>query len=162
MHVPWQRLQPLRWPMTSRLWLHVVVAGLLMHAADFSASHGAHAGRNPAGITALLPALRPALPSPTSDLNAAAPAESLASLWHDVLASSITNLATMAPILGISAPISLRRRVGVNCLISVMYLPPPFAVTLERPFFDIAVSAITPLSATIACAAVALVRSRRR
>src|SRR2546423_7760226 len=35
----WQRHEPLRWPQTPQMWMHVVVAGLLMHAANLGASH---------------------------------------------------------------------------------------------------------------------------
>jgi drug/metabolite transporter (DMT)-like permease len=55
----WQRQQPLRWPATPREALHVVVAGLLMHAVNLGGSHYAQYLGMSAGITALVLAAQP-------------------------------------------------------------------------------------------------------
>ena len=55
----WQRRQPLRWPATPRDWWHVVVAGLLMHAANLGGSHYAQYLGMSAGVTALVLAAQP-------------------------------------------------------------------------------------------------------
>jgi drug/metabolite transporter (DMT)-like permease len=55
----WQRQQALRWPSTQREWLHVIVAGLLMHAANLGGSHYAQYMGMSAGITALVLATQP-------------------------------------------------------------------------------------------------------
>jgi drug/metabolite transporter (DMT)-like permease len=55
----WQRQQPLRWPGTARDWLHVVIAGLLMHAANLGGSHYAQYLGMSAGVTALVLAAQP-------------------------------------------------------------------------------------------------------
>src|SRR5262249_56520348 len=49
----WQRHQPLRWPEDPRAWMHVIVAGLLMHAANLGASHYSQYLGMSAGVTAL-------------------------------------------------------------------------------------------------------------
>jgi drug/metabolite transporter (DMT)-like permease len=62
----WQRREPLRWPGTPVAWVHVIVAGLLMHGANLGASHYAQYLGMSAGVTALIAAgllnerLRPA------------------------------------------------------------------------------------------------------
>lgn len=53
------RQQPLRWPASRREWLHVVVAGLLMHAANLGGSHYAQYLGMSAGVTALVLATQP-------------------------------------------------------------------------------------------------------
>ncbi len=55
----WQRQQPLRWPASRAEWLHVVVAGLLMHAANLGGSHYAQYLGMSAGVTALVLATQP-------------------------------------------------------------------------------------------------------
>jgi drug/metabolite transporter (DMT)-like permease len=55
----WQRQQPLRWPAAPSEWLHVVVAGLLMHAANLGGSHYAQYLGMSAGVTALVLATQP-------------------------------------------------------------------------------------------------------
>lgn len=55
----WQRQQALRWPATPMQWLHVIVAGLLMHAANLGGSHYAQYLGMSAGITALVLATQP-------------------------------------------------------------------------------------------------------
>lgn len=50
-----------RWPIGARAWLHVVVAGLLMHAVNLGGSHYAQYLGMSAGITALLLATQPLL-----------------------------------------------------------------------------------------------------
>ncbi len=55
----WQRQQPLRWPASPRDWLHVVIAGLLMHAANLGGSHYAQYLGMSAGVTALVLATQP-------------------------------------------------------------------------------------------------------
>lgn len=55
----WQRQQPLRWPTDRREWLHVVVAGLLMHAANLGGSHYAQFLGMSAGVAALVLATQP-------------------------------------------------------------------------------------------------------
>jgi drug/metabolite transporter (DMT)-like permease len=55
----WQRQQALRWPAAPAEWLHVVVAGLLMHAANLGGSHYAQYLGMSAGITALVLATQP-------------------------------------------------------------------------------------------------------
>lgn len=55
----WRRQQPLRWPATQAEWLHVIVAGLLMHSANLSASHYAQYLGMSAGVTALILATQP-------------------------------------------------------------------------------------------------------
>jgi drug/metabolite transporter (DMT)-like permease len=55
----WQRQQPLRWPADRREWLHVIVAGLLMHAANLGGSHYAQYLGMSAGVTALVLATQP-------------------------------------------------------------------------------------------------------
>ena len=53
------RREPLRWPGDARGWLHVVVAGLLMHAANLGGSHYAQYFGMSAGVTALVLATQP-------------------------------------------------------------------------------------------------------
>ncbi|MCA3222705.1 MAG: DMT family transporter [Burkholderiales bacterium] len=53
------RREPLRWPGNGRDWLHVVVAGLLMHAANLGGSHYAQYFGMSAGVTALVLATQP-------------------------------------------------------------------------------------------------------
>jgi drug/metabolite transporter (DMT)-like permease len=50
-----------RWPRGARAWFHVVVAGLLMHAANLGGSHYAQYLGMSAGITALILATQPLL-----------------------------------------------------------------------------------------------------
>jgi len=55
----WHRHEPLRWPASARERIHVVVAGLLMHAANLGASHYAQYLGMSAGIVALVLAAQP-------------------------------------------------------------------------------------------------------
>jgi len=55
----WQQREPLRWPVSAVAWLHVVVAGLLMHAANLGASHYSQYLGMSAGVTALVLAAQP-------------------------------------------------------------------------------------------------------
>src|SRR5215470_123886 len=55
----WQRRERIRWPATPREWMHVVVAGLLMHAANLGASHYSQYLGMSAGVTALVLAAQP-------------------------------------------------------------------------------------------------------
>jgi drug/metabolite transporter (DMT)-like permease len=55
----WDRRDALRWPATRREWLHVVAAGVLMHAANLGGSHYSQYLGLSAGITALVLALQP-------------------------------------------------------------------------------------------------------
>lgn len=55
----WQHQQPLRWPASRSEWLHVTIAGLLMHAANLGASHYAQYLGMSAGLTALILATQP-------------------------------------------------------------------------------------------------------
>jgi drug/metabolite transporter (DMT)-like permease len=55
----WQRREPLRWPATRRAWMHVIVAGLLMHAANLGASHYSQYLGMSAGVTALVLGAQP-------------------------------------------------------------------------------------------------------
>jgi drug/metabolite transporter (DMT)-like permease len=50
-----------RWPAGPRAWLHVIVAGLLMHAGNLAGSHYAQYLGMSAGITALILATQPLL-----------------------------------------------------------------------------------------------------
>ena len=50
-----------RWPSTLRSWMHIVVAGLLMHACNLGGSHYAQYLGMSAGITALILATQPLL-----------------------------------------------------------------------------------------------------
>jgi drug/metabolite transporter (DMT)-like permease len=53
------RRDPLRWPTDARTWGHVIVAGLLMHAANLGGSHYAQYLGMSAGVTALVLATQP-------------------------------------------------------------------------------------------------------
>ncbi|HUL68009.1 MAG TPA: DMT family transporter [Burkholderiaceae bacterium] len=55
----WQRRERLRWPATPRAWMHVIVAGLLMHAANLGASHYSQYLGMSAGVTALVLGAQP-------------------------------------------------------------------------------------------------------
>ena len=55
----WHRREPLRFPASAREWSHVIVAGLLMHAANLGGSHYAQYLGMSAGITALVLATQP-------------------------------------------------------------------------------------------------------
>src|SRR5215471_6887405 len=55
----WQRREALRWPATRRAWMHVIVAGLLMHAANLGGSHYSQYLGMSAGVTALVLAAQP-------------------------------------------------------------------------------------------------------
>ncbi len=55
----WQRREAIRWPNSPRLWLHVIVAGVLMHAANLGGSHYAQYLGMSAGVTALVLATQP-------------------------------------------------------------------------------------------------------
>jgi drug/metabolite transporter (DMT)-like permease len=55
----WHRREPLRLPAGPSEWLHVIVAGLLMHAANLGASHYSQYLGMSAGVTALVLATQP-------------------------------------------------------------------------------------------------------
>jgi drug/metabolite transporter (DMT)-like permease len=55
----WNRREPLRWPSTPPQWGHVIVAGLLMHAANLSGSHYAQYLGMSAGVAALVLSVQP-------------------------------------------------------------------------------------------------------
>jgi len=55
----WHRAAPLRWPQGGAQWLHVIVAGLLMHAANLGGSHSAQYLGMSAGVTALVLSVQP-------------------------------------------------------------------------------------------------------
>lgn len=55
----WHRRERLRFPRNANEWRHVVVAGLLMHAANLGASHYAQYLGMSAGVTALVLATQP-------------------------------------------------------------------------------------------------------
>lgn len=55
----WQRREPLRWPVGASQWMHLVVAGLLMHAANLGGSHYAQFLGMSAGVVALILAVQP-------------------------------------------------------------------------------------------------------
>lgn len=55
----WSRREPLRWPASTTHWLHVAVAGLLMHAANLGGSHYAQYLGMSAGVTALVLSVQP-------------------------------------------------------------------------------------------------------
>jgi drug/metabolite transporter (DMT)-like permease len=55
----WQSRERLRWPESPRAWMHVVFAGLLMHAANLGASHYSQYLGMSAGVTALVLAAQP-------------------------------------------------------------------------------------------------------
>ncbi|MGE5338569.1 MAG: DMT family transporter [Gemmatimonadota bacterium] len=55
----WHRQEPLRFPASAREWRHVIVAGLLMHAANLGGSHYSQYLGMSAGITALVLATQP-------------------------------------------------------------------------------------------------------
>jgi drug/metabolite transporter (DMT)-like permease len=55
----WHRRDPLRWPASPRAWWHVIVAGLLMHAANLGGSHYAQYLGMSAGIAALVLSAQP-------------------------------------------------------------------------------------------------------
>jgi drug/metabolite transporter (DMT)-like permease len=55
----WHRAEPLRWPRGGAQWLHVIVAGLLMHAANLGGSHSAQYLGMSAGVTALVLSAQP-------------------------------------------------------------------------------------------------------
>ena len=57
--VPWVILTRARWPTTKREFLHIAVAGLLMHATNLAGSHYTQYLGMSAGITALLLATQP-------------------------------------------------------------------------------------------------------
>ncbi|HTT10068.1 MAG TPA: DMT family transporter [Burkholderiaceae bacterium] len=54
-----RRRDPIRWPAAPREWMHVIVAGLLMHAANLGASHYSQYLGMSAGVTALVLAAQP-------------------------------------------------------------------------------------------------------
>jgi drug/metabolite transporter (DMT)-like permease len=55
----WHRRERLRWPSSSAQWAHVVVAGLLMHAANLGGSHYAQYLGMSAGVAALVLSVQP-------------------------------------------------------------------------------------------------------
>lgn len=55
----WHRREPLRWPGNRREWLHLIVAGLLMHAVNLGGSHYAQYLGMSAGVAALVLATQP-------------------------------------------------------------------------------------------------------
>lgn len=55
----WHRREPLRFPASAREWRHVIVAGVLMHAANLGGSHYSQYLGMSAGITALVLATQP-------------------------------------------------------------------------------------------------------
>jgi len=55
----WRRREPLRWPASPEQWAHVVVAGLLMHAANLGGSHYAQYLGMSAGVAALVLSAQP-------------------------------------------------------------------------------------------------------
>jgi drug/metabolite transporter (DMT)-like permease len=55
----WHRRERLRWPASSAQWAHVVIAGLLMHAANLGGSHYAQYLGMSAGVAALVLSVQP-------------------------------------------------------------------------------------------------------
>jgi drug/metabolite transporter (DMT)-like permease len=55
----WHRREPLRWSASPAQWAHVVIAGLLMHAANLGGSHYAQYLGMSAGIAALVLSVQP-------------------------------------------------------------------------------------------------------
>jgi drug/metabolite transporter (DMT)-like permease len=55
----WHRREKLRWPGSPNEWTHVLVAGLLMHAANLGGSHYAQYLGMSAGVTALVLSVQP-------------------------------------------------------------------------------------------------------
>ncbi len=55
----WHRAEPLRWPGSGAQWMHVIVAGLLMHAANLGGSHYAQYLGMSAGVAALVLSVQP-------------------------------------------------------------------------------------------------------
>ena len=55
----WHHRGRLRWPSGGREWTHVIVAGLLMHAANLGGSHYAQYLGMSAGVTALVLSVQP-------------------------------------------------------------------------------------------------------
>ncbi len=55
----WSRREPLRWPASIGQWAHVLIAGLLMHAANLGGSHYAQYLGMSAGVTALVLSVQP-------------------------------------------------------------------------------------------------------
>jgi drug/metabolite transporter (DMT)-like permease len=55
----WHRREALRWPAGPGQWLHVLVAGLLMHAANLGGSHYAQYLGMSAGVVALVLSVQP-------------------------------------------------------------------------------------------------------
>lgn len=59
--LPWVLIARPGWPSGARAWSHVVIAGLLMHAANLGGSHYAQYLGMSAGVTALILATQPLL-----------------------------------------------------------------------------------------------------
>jgi drug/metabolite transporter (DMT)-like permease len=55
----WNRREKLRWPHSPAQWTHVVIAGVLMHAANLGGSHYAQYLGMSAGVTALVLSVQP-------------------------------------------------------------------------------------------------------
>jgi drug/metabolite transporter (DMT)-like permease len=112
----WRASQPLRWPGSPRAWMHVIVAGLLMHAANLGASHYAQYLGMSAGVTALVLAAQPLV---TAVIAAALMHERLRPaqwlgvftglagvalvVWHKIDVRAITAGATAAVLIALTA-----------------------------------------------------------
>jgi drug/metabolite transporter (DMT)-like permease len=112
----WQRQEPLRWPADGRAWMHVVVAGVLMHGANLGASHYSQYLGMPAGVTALVLA---AITAVTSGCAATLLGERLRApqwvgvltglagvalvVWHKIDIRAVTAGATTAALFALAA-----------------------------------------------------------
>ena len=112
----WRRREPLRWPVGAIAWMHVIVAGLLMHAVNLGASHYAQYLGMPAGVTALVLAAQPLV---TAVIAAALLGERLRPLqwigvltglggvalvvWHKIDIRAVTTGATAAVLIALAA-----------------------------------------------------------
>ena len=112
----WQQREPLRWPAAPIAWMHVIVAGLLMHAANLGASHYSQYLGMSAGVTALVLAAQPLVTAVIAALllgEQLRPAQWLGVLtglagvalvvWHKIDIRAISTGATVAVLTALAA-----------------------------------------------------------
>jgi len=142
----WHRRERLRWPATPAEWGHVIVAGLLMHAANLGGSHYAQYLGMSAGVAALVLSVQPL-----------ATAIIAASLLHERLRNGqwlgvLVGLAGVALVVWHKVDV---RAVGADALASVLFALTAITVgTLYQrafcPTVDLRSAALVQFAATIA------------
>ncbi len=148
----WHGNEPLRWPQGRLAWMHLVVAGLLMHVANLGASHYAQYLGMPAGITALVLSAQPLV---TAVIAAALLGERLRPpqwlgvltgllgvalvVWHKIDIRAVTTGATVAVLIALAA-------ITVGTLYQRAFCPTVDLRAASLVQFGAALLVVTPLA----------------